>query len=573
MSSNDRAPVFVVRRNFVLLLLAAAVLLLLWRVFYLHVLNKDFLQQQGDARHLRVVALSAHRGMITDRYGEPLAISTPVDSVWANPQELIEARDDLPRLAKLLDLDLSKLQRLMAASGGREFVYLKRHISPSLAHQVMALNLPGVDLQREYRRYYPGGEVTAHVIGFTNIDDVGQEGLELAYDDWLRGEPGAKRVIKDGKNRIVEDVESIRPARPGKDLVLSLDRRIQYLAYRELKAAVQDNKAHSGSAVVLDMHTGEVLAMVNQPSYNPNNRKDLTGPQERNRAVTDLFEPGSTMKPFTIACALESGLYKPDTPIDTNGGHFQVGRKTIHDVHDYGLIDVSRVIIKSSNVGASMIALSLPPESLWKMFTQMGFGSVTGSGFPGEASGLLSNYHRWGEIERATLSYGYGLSVTPLQLAEAYSTLALDGRRRPVTFLRTEQVVPSKPLISMKTVKELRAMMEGVVSDEGTANLASIPGYHVAGKTGTVKVAFEGGYAAKRYIAVFAGFAPATRPRLAMVVMIDEPMNGKIYGGQVAAPVFEHVMSGALRLLDIPPDNLPLLETQSPPSPLKGGPA
>lgn len=573
MSTSARAPVFAIRRGFVLVLLAVAVLLLLWRVVYLHVLNKDFLQQQGDARHLRVVALSAHRGMITDRYGEPLAISTPVDSVWANPQELIEARDELPRLAKLLDLDLGKLQRLLAGSGEREFVYLKRHISPNLAQQVMALNLPGVDLQREYRRYYPDGEVMAHVIGFTNIDDAGQEGLELAYDDWLRGEPGAKRVIKDGKNRIVEDVESIRAPRPGKDLVLSLDRRIQYLAYRELKAAVQDNKARSGSAVVLDMHTGEVLAMVNQPSYNPNNRKDLTGQQERNRAVTDLFEPGSTMKPFTIACALESGLYHPDTPIDARGGHFQVGRKTISDVHDYGLIDVSRVIIKSSNVGASKIALSLPPQMMWNMFTQMGFGSITGSGFPGEASGLLANYHRWSEIEHATLSYGYGLSVTPLQLAAAYSTLALDGRRRPVTFLRTEQVVPSEALVSMKTVKELRTMMEGVVSDEGTANLARIPGYRVAGKTGTVKVAYEGGYADKRYLAVFAGFAPASQPRLAMVVMIDEPKNGKIYGGQVAAPVFEHVMSGALRLLDIPPDNLPLLETQSPPPPLKGGPA
>ncbi len=571
MTTNDRAPVFAARHNFVLVLLAVAVLLLLWRVVYLHVLNKDFLQQQGDARHLRVVTLSAHRGMITDRYGEPLAVSTPVDSVWANPQELIEARDELPRLAKLLDLDPDKLQRLLAGSGAREFVYLKRHISPNLAQQVMALNLPGVDLQREYRRYYPDGEVMAHVIGFTNIDDVGQEGLELAYDDWLRGEPGAKRVIKDGKNRIVEDVESIRAPRPGKDLVLSLDRRIQYLAYRELKAAVQDNKARSGSAVVLDMHTGEVLAMVNQPSYNPNNRKDLTGRQDRNRAVTDLFEPGSTMKPFTIACALESGKYQPDTPIDARGGHFQVGRKIISDVHDYGLIDVSRVIIKSSNVGASKIALSLPPQMMWNMFTRMGFGSITGSGFPGEASGLLANYHRWSEIEHATLSYGYGLSVTPLQLVSAYATLALDGRRRPVTFLRTEQVVPSEPLVSMKTIKELRTMMEGVVSDEGTADLAKIPGYRVAGKTGTVKVAYEGGYADKRYLAVFAGFAPASQPRLAMVVMVDEPMNGKIYGGQVAAPVFEHVMSGALRLLDIPPDNLPLLETQSPP--LKGGPA
>ncbi len=573
MKAGDRAPVFAVRHGFVLALLAIAVLLLLWRAVYLHVLNKDFLQQQGDARHLRVVTLSAHRGMITDRYGEPLAVSTPVDSVWANPQELIEARDDLPQLAKLLDMDVDKLQRLLAGSDKREFVYLKRHISPSLAQQVMALNLPGVDLQREYRRYYPAGEVMAHVIGFTNIDDVGQEGLELAYDDWLRGEPGAKRVIKDGKNRIVEDVESIRAPRPGKDLVLALDRRIQYLAYRELKAAVQDNNARSGSAVVLDVRTGEVLAMVNQPSYNPNNRKDLTGNKERNRAVTDVFEPGSTMKPFTIACALESGKYRPDTPIDATGGHFKVGRKIISDVHDYGLIDVSRVIIKSSNVGASKIALTLPAEQMWDMFTQMGFGSITGSGFPGEASGVLANYHRWSEIEHATLSYGYGLSVTPLQLADAYATLVLDGRRRPVTFLRTDQVVPGAPLVSMKTITELRAMMEGVVSAEGTADLARIPGYRVAGKTGTVKVAFDGGYADKRYLAVFAGFAPASQPRLAMVVMIDEPKNGKIYGGQVAAPVFEHVMSGALRLLDIPPDNLPALETRSPATPLKGGSA
>ncbi len=559
MSKGDSIPVFRARRLLMLAMLVLCGLLLLWRALDLQVLDREFLQRQGDARHLRVVTLSAHRGMITDRFGEPLAVSTPVDSVWANPQELGAAPEYLPRLAKLLKMDTAELQRLVDAHPDREFVYLKRHLNPALAQQVMALGAPGVDLQREYRRYYPTGEVAAHVLGFTNVDDVGQEGLELAYDRWLRGEAGAKRVIKDGRNRIVEDVESIRAPRPGRDLVLSIDRRIQYLAYRELKAAVQEHRARSGSVVVLDVNTGEILAMVNQPSFNPNTRRGLRGDRFRNRAVTDLFEPGSTMKPFTIACALESGLYRPDTPIDTSPGTLRIGRKLIKDVHDYGLIDVTRVITKSSNVGASKIALSLPSERFWSLLARLGFGSTSGSGYPGEAAGQVTDLAHWHELERATLSFGYGLSVTPLQLADGYLVLASpDGRRRQPSFLRLGQVPAGRQVLSSATVAMVRRMLETVITPQGTGYLARVAGYRVGGKTGTVRISVPGGYSTDHYVSVFAGMAPASRPRLVMVVVIKNTSDGNYYGGVVAAPVFSKVMSGALRLLNVAPDDLPL---------------
>ncbi|RLA32675.1 MAG: penicillin-binding protein 2 [Gammaproteobacteria bacterium] len=543
------------RRRLVLGILLASLSALVWRAFDLQLEEREFLRGQGEARHLRVVTVPAHRGMITDRHGEPLAISTPVDSVWANPQELIVARDRLPELAGLLGLPVDGVQQLLAGRGDREFVYLRRHVAPDLAREVMALGLPGVALQREYRRYYPAGEVAGHVLGFTNIDDIGQEGIELAYDDHLRAEPGSKQVIKDRLGHVIDEVGSIRDPRPGHDLRLSLDRRIQYLAYRELKAAVQRYNASSATAVVLDVRTGEVLAMVNQPSFNPNNRRVLQGKNYRNRAVTDVFEPGSTLKPFTIAAALESGRYQPGTVIDTTPGWFQVGRLTVRDIRDFGPIDVATVITKSSNVGASKIALDLSGEEFWQVLDRVGFGAPTGSGLPGEVAGMLTSPRRWGPVEKATLSYGYGLSVTPLQLAQAYGVLANNGIRVPVSLLARDQQPAGERVLSQTTVSDLVRMMETVVSPVGTARRAAVTGYRVAGKTGTVKKSVAGGYSDNSYVAVFAGMAPASRPRLVTVVMVNEPRGKEYYGGLVAAPAFARIMAGALRLMNITPDD------------------
>jgi cell division protein FtsI (penicillin-binding protein 3) len=550
------------RRAFIYLCMGLAAVTLVWRAVCLQVLDKEFLLSQGEARHLRVVTLPAHRGMIQDRNGEPLAVSTQVESVWVNPQELGGEQQRIPELAALLELDTGKVKHLLASRADREFVYLQRHVDPALAEQVAALKLPGVYLQREYRRYYPAGEVAAQIVGFTNIDDLGQEGLELAYEDWLVGEPGAKRVIKDGRHHIIEDVESISRPRPGKDLTLSIDRRIQYLAYRELKSVMQEHNARAASAVLLDVKTGEVLAMVNQPSFNPNNRQQLRSGDMRNRAVTDVFEPGSTMKPFIAAAALQSGRFRPETPISTSPGWFRVGVNTVRDVHDYGQLDVAGVIRKSSNVGISKIALSLPAEDIWTLLKDIGFGAQTYSGFPGEATGLLSYHGGWNEIETATLAYGYGVSVTALQLAQAYAVLATDGIKRSVTFLREGDVSEERRVMPATIARQVRAMLEEAAGPEGTAPQAAVAGYRVAGKTGTVKKAAPGGYSSNKYVAAFAGMAPASDPRLVMVVMVDEPRNGKYYGGQIAAPVFSKVMSGALRLMAVPPDNLPLLQTR-----------
>ena len=550
------------RRIFLFLCMSLAAVALVWRAVCLQVLDTEFLQSQADARHLRVVSLPAHRGKILDRNGEPLAISTPVESVWVNPQALGGEQQRIPELAKLLSLDFDKVQRLLASRAEREFVYLRRHISPDLASQVAALKIPGVHLQREYRRYYPGGEVAAHVVGFTNIDDTGQEGIELAYEDWLGGEPGAKRVVKDGNHKIIEDVESIRRPSPGKDLKLSIDRRIQYLAYRELKAVMKEHKAKSASAVVLDVKSGEVIAMVNQPSFNPNNRQQLRSSSMRNRAVTDVFEPGSTMKPFIVVSALQGGRYQPGTPVSTSPGWMRVGVNTVRDVHDYGQLDVSGVIRKSSNVGISKIALSLPAEEIWTLLTELGFGAQTFSGFPGEASGLLSHHGGWNAIETATLSFGYGVSATPLQLAQAYAVLATGGIKRSVTFLRDGEVTEERRIMPAAVAQQVRNMLEQAASPDGTAPLAQVAGYRVAGKTGTVKKSIAGGYSSNQYLAVFAGMAPASDPRFAMVVMVDDPSNGKYYGGQIAAPVFSKVMAGALRFMAVPPDNVPLLQTR-----------
>ncbi len=562
MNSSNHNFDYPQRRSFVFGMLLLGVAALLWRMVDLNINQREFLQHQGDARYLRDISIPADRGVITDRHGEPLAISTPVASVWANPSDLAAARERWPELAKVLELSPRQLENRLGARMEKEFVYLKRRITPELADKVMALGIPGVSLQREYRRYYPLGEVTSHVVGFTNIDDAGQEGVELMMNEQLRGTPGSKRVIKDRLGRVIENVESIREPRPGKELSLSLDRRIQYLAYRELLGAVQRHKAKSGSAVVLDVQSGEVLAMVNQPSYNPNNRKALSAERLRNRAVTDVFEPGSTVKPFTVVAGLESGKFRPDTIIDTSPGSLKLANFTIHDIKNYGKIDVSTVIKKSSNVGASLIALTLEPSQLWEQFVRVGFGYDTGSGFPGEAEGLMNAYQDWGKAQNATVSYGYGLSVTALQLTRAYAALAADGVLRPASFLKLnpDESPEGTEVMDPEVAQAVRAMLERVVASGGTGTKAAVSGYRIAGKTDTSRKVSSSGYNEDNYIAVFAGFAPASRPRLAMVVMVDRPDSGEYYGGVVAAPVFSRVMEGALRLMDIAPDDVDSLK-------------
>jgi len=546
-----------VRRWLILSLFLCGMVVLSSRAIYLQLLNNDFLKDHGDARSIRVVEIPAHRGVITDRNGEQLAMSTPVDSIWVTPRKVFENVERLPELAEATGMTVNDLQVILRDRMSREFVYLMRHANPDVVKKVKQLGMKGVSTEREYKRYYPAAEVTSHFIGFTNIDDKGQEGLELAYDNWLTGKPGKKRVLKDRLNRIVETIESIEPSMPGKQLELSIDRRVQYLAYRELAAAVKYHQAKGGSLVMLDIRTGEIMAMVGQPSYNPNNRKGLKSQYYRNRAVTDVFEPGSTMKPFTVAAGLESGNYKPHTSINTSPGYYKVGGYTVQDMRNYGKIDVSTVITKSSNVGASKIALSLEPEQYWDALSRFGFGQSTGSGFPGESSGSLNPFNTWSEIEMATLSFGYGLSVTPLQLAHAYSVLATGGVMLPVSFVKVNGPVSGKRVMPENITRQVRKMLETVVSASGTGKRAAIRGYRVIGKTGTVHKSVRGGYSDDRYLSLFAGIAPASEPRFAMVVLIDEPGGDHHYGGVVAAPVFSKVMEGTFRILNIPPDDLP----------------
>jgi cell division protein FtsI (penicillin-binding protein 3) len=555
-----RQPLFF-RRAFVFGLLAVTALLLGWRAVHLQVLNKDFLRGQGEARYSRVVSVVAHRGMILDRHGDALAASTPVDSVWANPKEFRAKPGEFRKLAALLEIPVESITHGVYDRPNSEFAYLKRQISPEVGQRVLDLRIPGVALQREYRRYYPAGEVAAHVLGFTDIDDKGQEGLELGFDATLRGANGKRRIIRDNAGRAVEAVESVLEPEPGRDVALSIDRRLQYLAYRELKAAVQKHQARAGSVVVLDVRTGEVLAMVNAPSFNPNNRDELHGPRCRNRSVTDLFEPGSTIKPFSIAAALQTGHFKPSTLIDTAPGTFRVGNALVRDTHNFGLIDVATVLQKSSNVGVSKLALETPPEKIWQQYVRAGLGVKSGTEFPGEVAGVLNHYSQWREVERVTASYGYGLSVTTLQLARAYAALADDGRLRKITFTRVEDATQLEPpvdqLMSPQMAVQIRHMMETVAEDGGTGTLARVPGYRIAGKTGTAKKIENGAYTENTYRSLFAGFAPARDPRLAMVVVIDEPQGRQYYGGEVAAPVFGGVMAGALRLLNVAPDDVP----------------
>jgi cell division protein FtsI (penicillin-binding protein 3) len=537
------------------------------RAVNLQIIDTEFLQDQGEARYLREVVVPTRRGNILDRNGEPLAVSTPVDSVWVNPKMLLQSPEGIAPLAEVLEVDSDEIERRLTQRSTREFVWLRRRLHPDVAARIESMKLHGVFLQKEYRRFYPAGEVTSHVIGFTNIDDVGQEGLELAYNDWLQGKPGLKRIIRDRLGRTIEHVEMVRESVPGHDLSLTIDRRLQYLAYRELKRTVLKHGARSGSVVLLDVKSGEVLAMVNQPSYNPNH-SDMDNEGLRNRAITDVFEPGSVMKPFAVASALETGRWSPTTPIDTTPGRINISGHTISDHHNYGPIDVTRLITKSSNVAATKVALDLEPEHMWNTYDRFGFGDVTGTGFPGESAGVLRNHRRWRRVEQATLAYGYGISVTVLQLAEAFAALADDGRlRRPSLVMGAAN--PPASVLDPVIARQVAAMLETVTGPEGTGKQARVENYRVSGKTGTSRKASASGYAS-RYIASFAGFAPSSDPRLVGVVVINDPSGDVYYGGLVAAPLFSDVMTGALRLLDVPPDNYEGMMVRAP-APVQGG--
>ena len=557
-----RFPVW--RSRFVLALLAGAFLALTGRAVYLQALNNDFLQAKGESRYSRVIEIPANRGRILDRNGEALAVSTPVKSIWAIPDDVIMNAQQLGRLAELLEMPKGEIGKRLSGAE-RDFAYLKRQIPPAAADAVAALKIPGLYQTREYRRYYPGGDVMAHVLGFTGTEDVGQEGIELSFQAQLAGKPGSRRVIKDRLGRIVEDVESIREAQEGKDVVLALDSRIQNVAYVQLKAALETHRAKGGGIVVVDVTTGEVLALVNLPAYNPNNRAKLSGGSLRNRAVTDEFEPGSTLKPFTIALALDQGKLVPTTVIQTAPGSLTIGSATIRDAHPHGPLTVEQVIQKSSNVGSAKIALGMPPAVMWDLFAGVGFGTSPKLGFPGEANGKLRAYKTWKPVEQATMSYGHGIAVSLIQLARAYTIFARDGDMVPLSLTRVDMPVAGRQVIAPQTARDVRRMLEMAVQTGGTAPRAQIMGYRVAGKTGTAHKLENGGYAPDKYVSSFVGFAPASNPRLVVAVMIDEPSAGKHYGGEVAAPVFARVIEGGLRALGIAPD-APMKPIELPPA-------
>ncbi len=547
-------------------LIVVGLLMLASRSAFLQVVHKDYLKQQGNARYLRDVRIASARGMITDRNGEVMAVSAPVDSITANPGEFCRQSNDvnadkygekIAQLSKLISLSEKKIKRACEVYAKREFMYLKRHQPPAVAAQVLALEIPGVSIAREYKRYYPSGAIAGHVLGFTNVDDHGQEGVELAFNKRLTGKAGLRRVINDRMERTIEHVALIEKVEDGKDLALSIDSRMQYLVFRYLKAAVEKNKAKGGTAVVLNAKTGEVLAMANEPSFNPNNRKDFKSSHFRNRAITDVLEPGSSIKPLTIAMALESGKYRPDMTVQTEPGWFRIGKHTIKDIHNYGLLTVNKVLAKSSNVGTAKIAMKLPARSLYDTLKSFGFGESTNMELKGEVSGQLYERKTWPLIEHATLSFGYGVSVTPIQLARAYTVFANEGQLLPVTLRkRNGAQMDGTRVLDRTTALNISYMLHEATTSEGTATQAQVPHYTVAGKTGTVKkIAASGkGYAEGRYQSVFVGFAPAMEPRFVMVVIVDEPNAGEYSGGQVAAPVFSRVMAGALRLYNVSPD-------------------
>jgi len=552
------------RSRLVGLVLMAAFALLIGRAFYLQVIHNEFLQGKGEQRYLRDIEVSASRGKIVDRHGELLAVSTPMKSVWAIPADARQLNAEQKReLARLIEMPVRELDGKLATE--KSFAYVKRQVSPEIAERVAAQKYPGIHQEREYRRFYPTGEMTAHLVGFTGVDDKGLEGVELAYQKSLLGNPGSRSVIKDRRGNIIEDVVAMKPPKDGADVSLAIDSKIQYIAYSALKAAVAEHKAKAGGVVVLDAKTGEVLALANWPTYNPNNRNNLSGAQLRNRALTDTFEPGSTLKPFVAAMALERGAYRFDSLINTAPGRMTIGSATISDAHPHGVLTVAQIIQKSSNVGVAKMALGFPPKEMWEMYDALGFGQVPRMGFPGEVAGRLRPWKNWRPIEQATMSYGHGISVSLMQLARAYTVFAREGDLAPLSLLRVDEpVVRGAPVYSAQTVREVRAMLEMAVDVGGTAPRARVPGYRVAGKTGTAHK-LEGNAYVNRYISSFAGFAPVSDPRIVVAVMIDEPGAGKHYGGDVAGPVFSAIVGGALRTLGVPPD-APVVMAQATPA-------
>jgi cell division protein FtsI (penicillin-binding protein 3) len=535
------------------LLLMTAFAVLVGRSFYLQIINSDFLQEKGESRYRRDIEVSASRGRIVDRNGDMLAVSTPMKSIWAIPGDARTMSGDQKRqLAALLEMSVHELESRIAPD--KTFVFVRRQVPPETAERVAALKLPGIHQEREYRRFYPTGDMSAHLVGFTGVDDKGLEGVELAFQQSLLGHPGSRSVIRDRRGNIIEDVGALKAPQDGKDIRLALDSKLQYIAYSQLKAAVAEHKAKAGGVVVIDVRTGEILALSNWPTYNPNNRESLSGAQLRNRALTDTFEPGSTLKPFAAALALDKGKFRPDTVVNCAPGRLTIGNATISDAHPHGALTVAQVIQKSSNVGVSKMALTLPSKEMWDMFDAVGFGQLPRLGFPGEVTGRLRPWKNWRPIEQATMSYGHGISVSLIQLARAYTVFARDGDLIPLSLLRAESgEVNGVPVFSVQTARDMRAMLEMAAGPGGTAPKARVPGYRVGGKTGTAHK-LEGGSYANKYVSSFVGFAPVSNPRLIVAVMIDEPSGGKHYGGEVAAPVFAQVMGASLRTLGIPPD-------------------
>ncbi|KRP62316.1 peptidoglycan synthetase FtsI [Pseudomonas trivialis] len=542
-------------------LLALMVGAIAWRIIDLQVVDRDFLIGQGDARSLRHIPIPAHRGLITDRNGEPLAVSTPVTTLWANAKELQVAKDKWPQLAAALGQDPKALAERLEAQANKEFIYLVRGLTPEQGQQVLDLKVPGVYGIEEFRRFYPAGETTAHMVGFTDIDDHGREGVELAYDEWLAGVPGKRQVIKDRRGRLIKDVQVTKNAKAGKPLALSIDLRLQYLANRELRNAIIENGAKAGSLVIMDVKTGEILAMVNQPTYNPNNRRNLQPAMMRNRAMIDVFEPGSTMKAISMSAALETGRWKPSDKVEVYPGTLQLGKYTIRDVSrtEGPVLDLTGILINSSNVGMSKVAFDIGGETIYHLAQKIGLGQPTGLDFPGERVGNLPNYRDWKKAETATLSYGYGLSVTAIQLAHAFSVLANNGRMVPLSLIHVDEAPKATQVIPEKVAKTMQGMLQQVIEAPRGVFRAQVPAYHVAGKSGTARKTSVGtkGYAENSYRSLFAGFGPMSDPRYAIVVVIDEPSKAGYFGGLVSAPVFSKVMSGTLRLMNITPDNLP----------------
>ena len=547
------------RFRIVLALLALLVGVIAWRIVDLQVMDQGFLKGQGDARSVRHIPIPAHRGLITYRNGEPLAVSTPVTTLWGNPKELQAARARWPELAEALGQDAAVLSERLQSQASREFMYLVRGLTPEQGQEILDLKIPGVYAQEEFRRFYPAGEVAAHVVGFTDIDDRGREGMELAYDEWLAGVPGKRQVLKDRRGRLIKDVQVTKNAKPGKAMALSIDLRLQYLAHSELRNVVHEYGAKAASLVMVDVKTGEILAMANQPTYNPNNRRNLQPAAMRNRAMIDVFEPGSTVKPFSIAAALATGKYQPDSVVNTLPGWMRIGRYTIRDVSRGGMLSLTGILMKSSNVGISKIALDIGAEPVYAVMQQAGFGQDTGLGFPGERVGNLPNHRKWRDAETASLAYGYGLSVTAVQLAHAYAVLGNQGTNVPLSLLRLDRAQDGVQVIDKQISGTVLQMLRAVVEEEGGGGArAKVPGYHVGGKSGTAKkISGTGGYTKDAYRSFFAGVAPLSNPRIAAVVVVDEPSKGQYYGGLVAAPVFGKVMARALRLMNVAPDNLP----------------